>query len=434
MGEEQSLNDPMPPRILSLIRASSAWGELCEGWRLRLGLPGSWHPLQQSRDLAPEAGGVYAIAVDRPLQYPDGPSAVVYVGSAKRLKRRLSTHIHRSHNEMIRRVQASSAYSLVATWASVPGLPVPWLVSLEAAFIGAFAARFGTCPAFNYGPPDSCYDSFCRDAVEIAQPESHVPPVPMPQFAEELGMDCTVWTAGPGPVVTAIDKVTGLMRFGEPTIEFRRHPSPPPAPAPAPDPRASADLPIASRYVPDIYIEHIAEWPATKVAELIQVAKSLTIAAPLQCSAIYEAATTSLPASSTWGEVALVVARTLAHRWFTKKAIEVTIRHSDQLLGHACIGRRDVYGFDLLKTPGSVANRPSFWTRWEAQRAKPIRKETVETHRDEGGIEFTTATIEDIQARPAPREDNAAAVAAMNGEIERVFQEAQRIIAEATER
>jgi hypothetical protein len=429
-------DDSIPPRILRWIQASTSWEQQPRSGNLVLGGHENWYPLNVGASLVPEVAGVYAFALDRQLAYPAGTSTVVYIGSTKDLKHRLLTHKHRSHNDMIRRILVGDIYSLSATWLAVPSLPPAWLTALESEAIAEFINAFGTCPCFNYGRPDSKYEDRCSGLIKLREPPAARPPIALPEFAPTLGMSCTVTTSAMGPFTLSMQMGAQGQQLscGVPIIRFTTlsiaidatiAPS-------AQELNGAVSLDehqlISSRFVPEIYQEHCAEWSADKMAQLQKIARTLSRGDSEEGQAIYAAVDSDLPDTCTWGEVALILGRLVAGTWFPNKRLCVTIHAAHRVIGYADLHKHMILGFDLLKRDEPAPDRQSFWTRWEQSQLPPKWQERIETTTDKDGIKHSVTVIEEIQVRASAKDNQNAARAAMDRAIEDAFEEAQRAL------
>ena len=427
-------DDWIPPRIINLIRGSPSWDSRSSTGRIVLGAHQVWHPLVQASRLAPTVAGVYAIALDCRLQYPLGNASIVYLGSSKNLNHRLKTHGRRSHNEMIRRSLATGKHSLTICWAPVPGLPPKWLTALESECIRDFIRKFGTCPCFNQGCPESIYAHRCSGLISANQPPPAEPLIKLQNFAAGFGLVCTMEASSMGPLAFTAQVGTEGYHFDVERIPIIRFaPQPDTAHASYPQ-QSSCDVAldehrsITTRSVPNIYQEHCAEWPAAKVAQILRITQRLIDGASDHAALVYAASDSELPESCTWGEVALVLGRLAAGTWFPRKRLCVTIHCAQRVLGHASLYKREMLGFDFRKGDKPMTDRPSFWTRWEQSRPPPIWQERVERSIDEDGIEETGVVREDIRIRDTVEQDRNAAQAAMDRAVEDRFKEAQRLL------
>jgi hypothetical protein len=363
--------EDLTPQTRAKLERAAAWKS--PG---RLTLAPNWVPLHTASKAAPALAGLYALGLPRGLRYDKGQTRIVYIGSAKDLRKRLGTHSRTPQNDVIRQLQDTFRDRLLATWWAIPGLSRRWLLGFEGQSLWAFERAFGTVPIGNLDIPESSVSEQCEGLV-VLTPCTDLDDAPaLEEYAKLIG--CTLILEKKTPIGDP-SQVSIVFRFSD-TGEFtcgaqeytaarfyspeelkRQREEARNLPAENDEPTEDIDCVL--------HETNVAVWPVTKMKQLIGICGRLAPERKHKQSSVkrFQSATREVPTPHTWGEVAIVQGRLVAGTWFPSSRTWVKILCGKKLLGQAFLtaksehGESRFRGEDISDLPQRTGWRPCLW-------------------------------------------------------------------------
>jgi hypothetical protein len=310
-----------------------------------------WSSLSQAASQAPKSSGLYAIGFPLGIEYDGGNSRIIYIGSSENLSHRLKTHSATSHNWAISEVRRLRKGKLLVTWWTLPPVHREWLLALEGEAICSFERHFGTVPICNLGLPESSVAKVCRDLVKIVPCSDVSNSMNLDEMAKQLsevrvrklfrpyGVGTNL-TANEAFFMSKGDKEKRVLRVAQ----FAKE-------------RQLEQLTYVTK-------EHVADWSIDKFVALLRLCGQLERDGSPRATSVarFFAQRPDVPLPHSWGEVALVKARSVAGVWRPNKKVWLKVLHGKLLLGQAVL---EPYGWfngeDKSDLPQITIPRRSFW-------------------------------------------------------------------------
>lgn len=364
-----SLED-LTPQTRARIERASAWQSTGH-----LALVPKWMPLDIARRTAPTLTGLYALGFPRGLRYDKGQTRIVYIGSTKNLRKRLSTHARTPQNDVVRQLQCAFPEELLASWWPIPGLSRKWLLGFEGQSLWAFEHMFGTVPIGNLDIPESPVLEHCADLV-LFTPCTCLDDAPtLEEYAKLIGrtlvrekkvpngdpseVSLLVRVSDTGRLIWGSDKYTAARFYSPEEVEQKR----------TMEVRLLAEDDALEDIDSITHETNVAVWSVGKMKQLIGICGGLMADERRNKSTVERFLSTvrSVPKPHTWGEVALVQGRLLAGTWFPPSRVWVKVLHCKELLGQAFLSARSEHGSsrfrgeDISDLPQRKGRRPCLW-------------------------------------------------------------------------
>ena len=379
-------------KLRSILSESPSWNIK----RSRLDLVCKWHPVEAGKR-APQENSIYALGLPVVLAYGRAKSSVIYVGSAKNLRKRLAEHRRKPRNVVIERLHSAFPRGWRVTWWCLPKLHNEFLRAIEGEALWRFECTFGVVPLGNLDIPKSYYVSdYCSGIVRVA-PEKAVSVMTLYKVAERMGRQVARTEREPGesgvtlvmsasdfPVrdkYRAVEFLTTEETAEREKWERQRTPQ-----------WTKED--IERERIELLSIVHpvnVAAWTPEKMASVIDSCRTLLTPRRTKAKLVraFRAAARAVPKPHTWGEIALIQTRLLASSWLPRERIWVKVICGRELLAEGRFNPGPVYNEGLPKgwcyateftDLPQVKKRPEWRPeseQHEGYRADDIQKEVV---------------------------------------------------------
>lgn len=280
-----------------------------------------WLPFADGLERAPVSPGIYVLGVPQGILYSGGVSRIAYIGAAVNLKRRLSQHITRDHNEHICQLRGKFGQFCVG-WIPLHGFDKDWVLTIEGETICRFERQFGRVPVCNLDVQFSPHAMLVRDLVNIAECQV-CNPIPLDEL-KQMGIKAhRQFRQGLLRQKFTASECFYTNRWPS-NEEMAEH---------------TAKVEQANRLenLSTIYDETLATWPVSKFRELIRIAQSLSRDEGQSTVIRFQTNSRKVPRPYTWGEVAMVQARMIVGAWYSPNRIWVKVLCGKELLGQAII-------------------------------------------------------------------------------------------------
>ncbi len=347
-------------QVKEALSKSPAWDE--SGF-LRLSVY-NWVPLSTASKAASTDCGLYTLGLPVGLSYDQGNSRIVYLGSAKNIKKRLARHKSKPQNDMVALLQEKFSEGLSATWWPIPGFNRKFLYGIEGEALWTFEETFGTLPICNTEIPEFFEgEEYCKGLVRILPCQiDHL--ITLNVLAdrigrvlvrEELGGTTLVFGGIPDGTVRTKFKTATFLRQKQIDRETKRQEEQ--------ERLRVSDEEFEKHMQPYefalIHDVNLAAWSVDKMREVIRLCNQLK---PKKTRAKvikpFEAPFRKVPEPHTWGEVALIKARMVAGSWQPGKQVRVKVMHGKEMLGEGKLNKGWCVGEDRSDMPQRKTERP----------------------------------------------------------------------------
>ena len=366
-------------RVKEALSESSAWDK--KGF-LRIEAE-KWLPLEAASEESPEESGLYALGLSQGLSYDKAVSRIVYLGSAKNLRKRLSTHKTKPHNNVMELLRQNFPDRIRAAWWAIPAFDRKFLYGIEGEALSTFEQRFGVLPICNLDVPEFFEGGeYCRDLVRIIPCEVKTP-LFLDELAHQVGRVLVRKELEPDEVGITLrfelepDEVGITLRFAGTSLDISRARFKMAALLTREqvelEEQTKSEQEEGRKWEPDeeheeemqlyklalIHDVNLAAWSIDKMQEVINLCHQLkpksTRAKKMKP---FEAPYREVPSPHTWGEVALVQARIIGGSWQPGKQVWVKVLHGNMLLGEARLNMGWYVGEDKSDLPQRKNERP----------------------------------------------------------------------------
>jgi|GEM_PF-2353991 len=297
----------------------------------------------------PDAPGIYFLCLGQGIRYDKGFSPILYIGSTKSFRDRLKNHRTSSHNLGITLLQQKYQKLIFCDLYEFSALNRDQLYAVEESALREFHRVFGVLPLLNAAVPAIAVQKRLKCPFRFQEPNSNSILQPSDLIDQVYGLEFSRNVITPADF-NNVDFISDeeFNSFRLPTKwDYREEQEKIRYEKLNEEEKLIEDKRTDPQYRM-LTILDVASWDVPKMVELIEVSKRLK-KAKYRSERVFTYITRQANLSDhlTWGEVAVVLARSESGGWVANHGVEYKIRNTSEVLGRATATPLGFFGWDL---------------------------------------------------------------------------------------
>lgn len=296
----------------------------------------------------PDAPGIYFLCLGQGIRYDKGFSPILYIGSTKSFRDRLKNHRSSSHNLGITLLQQKYQKLIFCDLYEFSALNRDQLYAVEESALREFHRVFGVLPLLNAAVPAIAVQKRLKCPFRFQEPNSNSILQPSDLIDQVYGLEFSRNVITPADF-NNVDFISDeeFNSFRLPTKwDYREEQEKIRYEKLNEEEKLIEDKRTDPQYRM-LTILDVASWDVPKIVELIEVSKRLK-KAKYRSERVFTYVTKQANLSDhlTWGEVAVILARSESGGWIADHGVEYKIRNSSEVLGRASGTPLGFFGWD----------------------------------------------------------------------------------------